>query len=95
MLVKLLEIKALEKYKLYLKFADDTEGKVDLAHLANKGVFKAWEENDLFSKVYIDQETNAIAWNEMLEICPDNLYLEIKGLTFEEWKKNQVVDATN
>lgn len=95
MLIKPTEVKAIEKYKIYLRFADDTAGEINLAHLAGKGVFQAWDVDNLFFKVYIDAETNAIAWNEMLEICADNLYLQLKKMTFTEWQQNQYAYATN
>jgi hypothetical protein len=71
------EIKALNKYKVWLKYSDGKEGVLDLSHLANKGVFCAWEKDDLFNKAYIDPETGAIAWNETLELCPESLYERI------------------
>lgn len=73
-------------YRLRLSYADGTQGTVDLSHLAGKGIFKQWDENDLFRQVKIDPETNALVWNEMLDLDPDSLYLQIKGLTFEEFK---------
>ena len=35
--------KALQNYKIWLKFSDDTEGVVSFAHLAGKGIFKEWD----------------------------------------------------
>jgi len=83
---KILTVKALEKYKIYLQYENGTEGVVDLGYLAHKGVFEAWEQDNLFSKVYIDTETFAVAWNETLELCPDNLYLRLTKQTFEYTK---------
>jgi hypothetical protein len=80
------KIKPLKNYSLWIQYSDGTEGEVHLSHLVGKGVFKAWEEENLFDKVYIDSETKAIAWNETLELCPDSLYLKLKGMTFEQWK---------
>jgi len=31
-----------------------------------------------------------------IRICPDNVYLQLKGITFEEWKQqNHINYATN
>jgi len=88
-------VKALENFRLFVKFADGTEGVVDLSELRSKGVFKAWDRNEVFGNVYIDKETKAIAWDENLEIDVNNLYLKIIGKSFEEWKKENVEHAAN
>jgi hypothetical protein len=88
-------VKSVGKYKIWLKYADKTEGVVDLSSLAGKGVFEIWENGSCFENVFIDPISNAIAWNEELDLCPDNLYLEIKGVSFEFWKKNELADASN
>lgn len=93
---QLTTVKALPNYKLYLCFDDDVEGEVSLEHLANKGLFKWWDEDDNFLKVYIDVETNAVAWNEDLDLDTFNLYLQLKGIDFKEWQhQNQQAYATN
>ena len=95
MFPKVISGQAIQKYKLLLRFSDGTEGVADLSHLANKGVFKQWEAGDLFFQVHIDPETNALVWNEMLDVCPDNLYLQIKGLTFEQFHAAHLAHAAN
>ena len=88
-------VKALNDYVIFVNFADGTQGTVDLKHLAHKGVFRNWDEDNLFARVHID-DFGAIAWNEDIDICPDNVYLQLKGITFEEWKQqNHVNYATN
>jgi len=89
------QVKAQNNFNIWIHFSDGTEGNVDLSHLVGKGVFKAWETENLFDKVYIERETKAIAWNEMLELCPDSLYLKLKGITFDEWKQQNYSYASN
>ena len=86
MISKPISVKALDGYTIYVCFEDGVQGVVDLSHLAHKGVFKAWDSDDLFRRVHID-ELGAIAWNEDLDICPDSVYLGLKGITFEEWRR--------
>lgn len=95
MFPKVISVKATQKYKLQLRFADGTEGEIDLSHLTGKGVFKQWETGDLFFKVHLDPETNAIAWNDTLDVDSHNLYLKIKGLTFEQFRAAHLTHATN
>jgi hypothetical protein len=76
----------LGKYQLRLSFNDGTEGIVDLSDLAGKGVFTAWDRDDLFNKVYIDEESGAIAWPGNLDIDTLNCYLQIKEMTYSQYK---------
>jgi hypothetical protein len=95
MFPKLLEIKALANYTLWLRYDDGVEGKVDLGELANKGIFKVWKTNEIpFENVYIERK-KIVAWSEDLEIGADSLYFDLRGITFEEYKKENLVHATN
>jgi hypothetical protein len=85
MFPKLLEIKDLANYTLWLKYDDGIEGKVDLGEFTKTGVFKVWKDYSFFEKAYITHRGRAIAWSEALEICADSQYLKIKNLTFEEF----------
>lgn len=76
-MIKPIEVKALSKYKIWVKFEDGMSGEADLSDSAGKGIFKFWDEGDHFSKVFINKETNGIAWNEELEICPETVYEQI------------------
>jgi len=78
-MVKPIEVKALSRYKIWVRFEDGVSGKADVSDSAGKGIFKFWDEKDNFNKVYINKETSGIAWNEELEICPDNIYEQIKA----------------
>lgn len=82
----IISVEAIAKYKLKLRFEDGIEGVTDLSHLVGRGVFKIWNEGDTFFQVRIDSETNALVWSDTVDIDPDNLYLQLRGLTFEEFK---------
>lgn len=83
---KAISVTPLEKYKLILSFNDGTTGIVDLSDLAGKGVFTAWDKDDTFSKVFIAQESGAIAWPGNLDIDTLNCYLQIKEMTYSQYK---------
>ena len=89
------QVKAIKRYIIWLKYSDGTEGQIDLSHLAHKPAFDGWINSDLFFKVYINVETNAIAWNNNIDLCPDSLYLKLNELFFEEWKLKQTAYASN
>ena len=77
------EVKALENYRLWIKYSDGAEGVVDLSDLVGKGVFAAWEDEREFQKVHIGP-SGEIAWSEEIDLCPDALYLKITGKQPEE-----------
>jgi hypothetical protein len=79
MIAKITKVKALDNYTIFVWFSDGVEGSVDLNHLAHKGIFKKWDKNNLFMQVHID-DYGAIAWNDEIDICPDNVYMQLKRL---------------
>jgi Protein of unknown function (DUF2442) len=81
---RIISVKPLEGFRLNLKYDDGVEGNVDLSHLKGKGVFVWWENDDNFSKVFIDS-SGAIVWNDGLDIDSLSCYLKITNQTFEEY----------
>ena len=89
------EVKALENYKILVKYDDGIEGTVDLSHLAGKGVFSLWNDYKEFEKVFISK-SGAIAWTNQVDICPDSIYMQITGKSPEELfpaLKNETINA--
>lgn len=78
-MVNPVEVKALSKYKIQVKYTDGIEGIIDLSDLKGKGIFKIWEKPGEFEKVHVDKQSGAIAWNEDIDICPHAIYLELKA----------------
>ena len=77
-MIRPVEVKALEPYEIWLRYSDQSEGTVDLSELANRGVFKAWNETKVFQSVYIT-DYGSIAWGDEIELCADALYLKLTG----------------
>ena len=76
-------LEVLDNYKLALTFDTGEQGVVDLAHLAGKGVFAAWNDMDVFRSVQIGPY-GEIVWGEEIDLCADALYLEATGKQPEE-----------
>jgi len=91
--LKIIEVKPLEKYKIKVQFNDGTTGVLDLSDLAGKEAFHVWDEDDNFNKVYIDQESGAIAWPGNLGIDTLNAWLQIKNISYEEYKSSMQTHA--
>lgn len=85
----------IQEYKLHVEFQDGTKGVVDVSSLTGKGVFKIWDSNDNFFKVAINTETGAITWPGGFDIDTLHIYCEIKGISPEQYIKNQKQHAAN
>ena len=94
MLPLLISVKAPAKYQLQLRFEDGTEGTVDVSYLSGKGVFRAWDEDNLFFRPFVN-EMGGIAWNEFLDLDVLNAYLTLKNCTFDEWKQRLMTHAAD
>jgi hypothetical protein len=82
MISKPIIVKPLDNFKIWLEYEDGTKGEADRSHLKGNRVFKLWDNYDNFKKVYIDDETEAVAWNKEVELDPTNLFLKVVGKTF-------------
>ncbi|HEY5464269.1 MAG TPA: DUF2442 domain-containing protein [Hanamia sp.] len=76
---KITSVEAIAKYKLKLRFADGTQGEYEISYLAEQGVFKIWEIDNNFFKVFVNKESGAISWPGDIEIDTLNAYCSIKG----------------
>ena len=86
------EVRALEPYRIWLRYDDGVEGEVDLSHLAGDGVFVAWLDHSFFAGVHLGP-ASSIAWSERIDLCGDALYMKITGMTPEEMFPNWLGDA--
>jgi hypothetical protein len=70
-------------YRLDVEFDDGVRGIADLSDFAGVGVFAAWLKPGFFEQVAITSE-GALTWPGDLDLCPDALYMRVKGKTPEE-----------
>jgi uncharacterized protein DUF2442 len=89
MRIKILSVKALDKYRLFIQFNEGSEGVLNLEGLAGKGVFKSWDKDDNFSKAFVSNESGAITWPEEIDIDTLNAYFTIKNINPEEYFKRE------
>jgi len=76
---RIIKVKPLPNYRIWLKFSDGIAGEVDLSHLLGMGVFQAWKEIDFFNSAHINPETHTVEWEGGIDLCPDNLYAIVVG----------------
>ena len=77
------KVEAREGFRVWVEYSDGESGEVDLSDVAGLGIFKAWDDREFFERVHITS-FGAIAWNDQIEICPDNVYFDLTGKTPEE-----------
>lgn len=80
-MIKIVKVEASSDYRLYIKFADELEGEIDLSDLAGKGVFRAWSDADCFKRVSISRDRTFIRWGREIDIGADTLYMRLTGMT--------------
>ena len=77
-------VEARGKYRIWVKFLDGVEGEVDLSDCAGIGVFKAWDDPGCFESVHLGP-ARSIAWNDQIDLCSDSLYMEVTGISPEDY----------
>ena len=80
---RLVAIQALSGYRLHVRFDDGVEGDADLKRLVGQGVFSAWSDPAEFARVRINAD-GAPEWAGEIDLCPDQLYMEVTGKTVNE-----------
>ena len=84
--LKVISVNAFEKYRVDVCFDDDTKGVLDLADCANQGIFKLWDIDNNFERAFINKESGAITWPGEIDIDTLNCYLQIKGISYQQYK---------
>ena len=83
MIPKPVEVRALDNFRIWLKYDDGTQGEIDLSDVAGQGVFAAWNNPDFFGSVRLGLH-GAIEWGSGIDICPDAMYLRLTGKAPED-----------
>ncbi len=80
MLKDIVEARALDGHKAYLRFEDGVEGVVDLGRLIRfEGVFAPLRDPVEFAQLAVNRELGAICWPGGADLDPDVLYAEVTG----------------
>ncbi len=86
---KILQVTPIKKYQVQVVFDDGVEGIYDLHHLAGKGIFIKWEEDNLFGKVFINKESGAITWPGIGDIDTLRIYCKVRKIEIGDFlRKN-------
>jgi hypothetical protein len=79
---RVVNVRPLQDYRIWLRFSDGAQGEIDLSDLAGRRVFSAWADRELFKAVR-PEAGGGIEWPGEIDMCPDALYLRLTGKTAE------------
>ena len=68
----------IENYKLYLCFADGSEGEVNLEPELTGEIFEPLKDVSFFKTFSVDHELHTIVWSNGADFAPEFLYEKIK-----------------
>ena len=80
-----ISVAAVEKYKIGVCFNDGTKGVYDLKHLAGRGVFREWDDQNHFFDVFINSESGAISWPGEIDIDTITVYCALSSISVDEY----------
>ena len=81
--IRPVEVRALEPYRIWLRYDDGVAGEIDLSHLASRRLFAAWQDPSFFSAVRLDTG-GFVVWSDDIDLCGDALYLKLTGMSPEQ-----------
>ena len=76
MIPKLIEVKALDGYRLWLRFQDGVSGTVDLSAELWGPMFEPLKDRALFAEVTVHPELHTVTWPNGADLSPEFLYQE-------------------
>ena len=74
MIPKVIEVKPLEGYKLWLRFQDGVSGTVDLSAELWGPMFEPLRDVTIFAQVAIHPELETVTWPNGADLAPEFLY---------------------
>ena len=78
MVPRLVDMKYISGYRVWLKFENGREGEVDLWEELRGEVFEPLKEQAYFRTVCLDRELNTICWETGADFAPEFLYETLK-----------------
>jgi hypothetical protein len=74
MIPRVIEVKALDDYKLWLRFQDGVSGTVDLSAELWGPMFEPLKDKAMFSQATVDPELETVTWPNGADLSPEFLY---------------------
>jgi hypothetical protein len=71
---RVINVKPIQDYSLYLWFTNGEEGILDMKPYLDKGIFKDLKDVSMFNSVR--PFVGTIQWANEADLCPDTVYLD-------------------
>ena len=68
------EARYVNRYTLWLRFEDGTEGEIDLSDELNGQIFEPLRDQQYFKRVRVNPDTGTIEWPNRADFAPEFLY---------------------
>src|SRR5437868_14740367 len=79
-MIRSVTVRALPKYRIYVRFSDSAEGQVDLSDFVGKELFAPWHDREFFRRFTL-ANIGRVRRNDDIELCPDAIYMRLTGKT--------------
>lgn len=79
MIPKLESAEYVAEYRIRLRFADGSQGELDMAEELWGEVFEPLKDASVFRRFRLDTELNTIAWESGADLAPEYLYEKVAG----------------
>lgn len=78
MLPRLREARFLQDHRIWVRFADGTEGEIDLEDELWGEMFEPLKDEAFFSRMELDEELGTVVWPNGADLAPEFLYRRLK-----------------
>lgn len=79
MLPRIVDAQYVGQFTLHLRFADGTEGDVDLADELDGEVFESLKDPSYFRRFTVNAELHALTWPNGADLAPEFLYEKVRA----------------
>jgi hypothetical protein len=77
-MVRVVEVRYISGYTLWLRFSDGTAGEIDLSGELWGPVFEPLRELEQFKKVQVNLELHTISWPNGADLAPEFLHSQVR-----------------
>ena len=75
-----IEVRAIEKYKIYIKFKNGEEKILDMKEMLDKKYYQKLKDYEYFKNVKISKTGITLEWEDGEDIAPENLYYDSNAI---------------
>ena len=84
MLKDVVEVKPLERFRLFVRFEDGVEGVIEISDLVPfEGIFSPLRDPEQFRQATVNPELGVVCWPNGADLDPDVLYSRLTGKPIE------------